>query len=604
MRRPSDRLWIQNHPLLGNPCPVTGLQAYVDKDWVVQELRYNLWTGVLERGVILSFPVGYTRMAGTNRFFANMQKILDSGRVDRDNFVLIEDYSLHTGSDYEGRLTYIGRMVNEVKPTAVIFVTNSTFWRLSIRLGHALGRNAMPVVLASSYRHALQLASKYLGRTLPGLDRSNGVAARTEWNSATFRFTCKVEEQTVLTATYQGKPDDIDIAESVAIFRNCLEDMAEKSDTLKSVIHDMSALQLASPRKARRFMFGMRLATQHIDVHRVVMVTRNIPLRAFLWALSKTVSPVVRVATDMAHAQEIVNTKAALTDKALVDGALRLVESVQWDSASPPLSETLDEHSPFHDLAIALDTVKQDMDHNLAARESELAEIEQTNQRFVELSSEIEAALQRSEQDRTQLARMSERNKGLVMEIGQTRREILSVLSTFVDTRSAEAAGYSSRIADEAVWLGKKVGMAAAELEQLFDAALLHHVGFLGIPEIVIQNRQADAALEALYREHTLIGAQVLGRIEAALSRFAPQVAMFHHEHWDGTGYPSGLAGEAIPQEARIVAAATVLVRLLEEHVPVSELSGRLESLRGTVLDPILVDYMLERITAHAGTSR
>lgn len=107
MRRLEINHWEANHPLNGKHCPITGRMVHIEPEWMVQRPDFRLRVGVLEPGVILSLPVGYTAIKDTNNFFDILTHICKCPHLDTSNFVLIEDYSFHTGSDYEGRVSYI-----------------------------------------------------------------------------------------------------------------------------------------------------------------------------------------------------------------------------------------------------------------------------------------------------------------------------------------------------------------------------------------------------------------------------------------------------------------------------------------------------------------
>jgi hypothetical protein len=201
--------WELNHPLCGHPCPVTGIIPRVDEQWTVIRPDYRLRTGVLEPGIILSLPVGHTAIADTDRFFENLKLIIESGRVDRDNFVLIEDYTFHTGSDYEGRIRYIERMIDEIHPQGIVFFTRSYYWRLNIRLGGAFGRFELRSSLSdcrrnpqTTDRRARQCTARRVESRLwnQRLDKASGVSVRTIRRADARRKNCRRNENSVCAA--------------------------------------------------------------------------------------------------------------------------------------------------------------------------------------------------------------------------------------------------------------------------------------------------------------------------------------------------------------------------------------------------------------------
>ena len=107
-------------------------------------------------------------------------------------------------------------------------------------------------------------------------------------------------------------------------------------------------------------------------------------------------------------------------------------------------------------------------------------------------------------------------------------------------------------------------GFPAAQAELLELAAPMHDIGKIGIrDQILLKPGKLNEAEWAVMKTHTLIGAEIIGDHESELLTVARCVALTHHERWDGTGYPHGLAGEAIPIEGRIAAICDVFDALL-----------------------------------------
>jgi putative two-component system response regulator len=142
---------------------------------------------------------------------------------------------------------------------------------------------------------------------------------------------------------------------------------------------------------------------------------------------------------------------------------------------------------------------------------------------------------------------------------------------------------------------------------QLFRASPLHDIGKVGIADAILRKPGAltDAEFEAM-KQHTVIGAEVLQQAakkmpRADYLRMAVEVARHHHERFDGSGYPDGLAGAKIPLCARIVAAADALDALTSKRVykaakPIDEALQIIEASAGTHFDPTIVDALRKRI--------
>jgi len=142
-------------------------------------------------------------------------------------------------------------------------------------------------------------------------------------------------------------------------------------------------------------------------------------------------------------------------------------------------------------------------------------------------------------------------HKELLAEIrrGTAHEPLLRTLAE----REPELRAHVADVSSLAVRVGERLGLAVDELEELRLAAELHDVGKLAIPDIVLQKTEPlDAAEWGFIHSHTLIGQRILGAAPAL--RPVGAIVRSTHENWDGTGYPDGLAGEAIPLAARIIA--------------------------------------------------
>jgi len=132
----------------------------------------------------------------------------------------------------------------------------------------------------------------------------------------------------------------------------------------------------------------------------------------------------------------------------------------------------------------------------------------------------------------------------------------------------------------------------------------MHDVGKIGIPDAVLRKPgKLDADEWAVMRQHVSIGAKIIGEHPSGLLRMAQRIALTHHEKWDGSGYPNGLAGEDIPIEGRIVAIADVFDALTSERPykqawPVEEAVAFLREQSGQHFDPDLVELFIQRLPA------
>jgi HD-GYP domain-containing protein (c-di-GMP phosphodiesterase class II) len=126
-------------------------------------------------------------------------------------------------------------------------------------------------------------------------------------------------------------------------------------------------------------------------------------------------------------------------------------------------------------------------------------------------------------------------------------------LAALLDLRDGYTGQHSSSVVALCEEVGRRVGVAGAELEHLRIAAHLHDLGKIGVPDQILHKPgPLDAAEWSIMREHPVWGARALEQIPGF--RAASRAVRHHHERWDGDGYPDGLAGEAIPIGARVIA--------------------------------------------------
>ena len=149
-------------------------------------------------------------------------------------------------------------------------------------------------------------------------------------------------------------------------------------------------------------------------------------------------------------------------------------------------------------------------------------------------------------------------------ELEQTRSDIVRRLSRAGEYRDNETGMHVIRMSKCCHRLALAIGIPAAQAAVLEQAAPMHDIGKIGIPDhILLKPGKFDDAEWAIMKTHAAIGAEIIGEHDAELLSVARTVALTHHERWDGSGYPNGLAGEAIPIEGRIAAICDVFDALL-----------------------------------------
>ena len=152
--------------------------------------------------------------------------------------------------------------------------------------------------------------------------------------------------------------------------------------------------------------------------------------------------------------------------------------------------------------------------------------------------------------------------------IRHSQEEIIHRLLSASLWRDEETGMHIRRVGLLSEALAKAASWSVAEAEGLRLAAPLHDVGKIGIPDAILQ-KPGKLFLEEfeIMKQHAVIGAQMLSGSDIPLLQMAQQIALNHHERWDGQGYPAGLAGEAIPQCARILAVVDMYDALSHDRV-------------------------------------
>ncbi|HEU5051260.1 MAG TPA: HD domain-containing phosphohydrolase [Gemmatimonadales bacterium] len=160
-------------------------------------------------------------------------------------------------------------------------------------------------------------------------------------------------------------------------------------------------------------------------------------------------------------------------------------------------------------------------------------------------------------------ARVAERTA----ELDDAYLDTLERLAMAAEFRDDETGRHTERVGEAAAVLAHALGLPETDVFYIRRAAPLHDVGKIGIPDAIL--RKPGPLTEAewrLMREHTTIGARILSRGRSPVIRLAEEIALYHHEHWNGLGYPNGLAGERIPLVGRLVMVADVFDALLSDR--------------------------------------
>ncbi len=186
------------------------------------------------------------------------------------------------------------------------------------------------------------------------------------------------------------------------------------------------------------------------------------------------------------------------------------------------------------------------------------------------------------------------------LEVEQARLESLAVLATVAEYHDYTTHHHTQRVGATAAQIAELLGLPAQFIDLIRQAAPLHDVGKVGIPDgILLKQGKLDDHERAVVMRHVEIGAKILEPARSPVLRAAAEIARTHHERWDGTGYLLGLAGEGIPLAGRITAVADVFDALTHERPykrawPVHDALREIASQAGRQFDPTVVEAFLQ----------
>lgn len=206
-------------------------------------------------------------------------------------------------------------------------------------------------------------------------------------------------------------------------------------------------------------------------------------------------------------------------------------------------------------------------------------------------------------------------------ELLESNKQIIRRLAKAAEYRDNETGHHVIRVAHYSRIIAEALDLAPELIELIFLTAPMHDIGKIGIPDEILKKKDKLKPIEfevikkhslfgnsmlhpltseelALYNQHMSIGASILGEEETPILKMAASIAISHHEKWDGSGYPQGVAGDAIPIEGRIVALADIFDALTSKRyykpaIPFDQSVQIIQEMRGTHLDPRIVDVFL-----------
>ena len=202
------------------------------------------------------------------------------------------------------------------------------------------------------------------------------------------------------------------------------------------------------------------------------------------------------------------------------------------------------------------------------------------------LQSEVALQTQKAEERRNQVEKLSD--------------EVMRTLANTIDAKDPYTNGHSLRVAKYSKEIAKRAGFNKAKQKEIYQMALLHDIGKIGVPDDIINKdtRLTDEEYAAI-RRHPAIGSDILKTIEEI-----PDImigARWHHERFDGRGYPDGLVGEEIPESARIIGVADAYDAMTSKRsyrniLAQEVVRGEIEKGKGTQFDPFFAEIMMQMI--------
>lgn len=179
----------------------------------------------------------------------------------------------------------------------------------------------------------------------------------------------------------------------------------------------------------------------------------------------------------------------------------------------------------------------------------------------------------------------------------------LQMLRVVAQLKDGTTGDHIQRMASLSARLGHAMGLSNRQCQALLLAAPLHDIGKVGVPDAILNSPAAlDREQQDHMRRHPRLGYELLCLSSNPIFELAAEISLYHHERWDGSGYPEGLSGRDIPLSARIVAVADVYDALTSERSykaawPVEQALAHIDTLSGRQFDPVVVALLNQALT-------
>ncbi len=187
-------------------------------------------------------------------------------------------------------------------------------------------------------------------------------------------------------------------------------------------------------------------------------------------------------------------------------------------------------------------------------------------------------------------------------EILATQFEIVQRLAVAGELRDNETGAHVKRMSHICSLLSKQRGLGQEFSELMLYASAMHDVGKIGVPDsILLKTKKLSPEEWLIMQQHPVIGARIIGNHDSKLISLAREIALYHHEKWDGSGYPHGISGNEIPISARIAAISDVFDALTSDRPykqawSIEKVVETIQAESGKHFEPVMVDLLIENL--------
>jgi putative two-component system response regulator len=229
----------------------------------------------------------------------------------------------------------------------------------------------------------------------------------------------------------------------------------------------------------------------------------------------------------------------------------------------------------------------------LRARVRSLLKVKAYNDHMIHYQHRLEQEVS----DRThQLRQAFEQLRGATEKLKHASLDTIFRLSQAAEYKDEDTGNHIRRIGYVSAAIARQMSMDVDQVEAILYAAPMHDIGKIGIPDrILLKPSKLDPEEWEVMKQHTIIGFRILKDSDSGLIAMAENIALTHHEKWDGSGYPRGMAGDKIPLVGRVTAIADVFDALISKRpykdpFTVEKSLGIIRESRGKHFDPAVVD--------------